>query len=143
MRKAPAFAAVALVVLLSGCADPANWPKQPLLAFVDGNIRSGDIGYDLNRDGRVDYIQHIEGGLKTRFRIDSNGDGVFDIEFDRGGAPGDRHRTLVVLLDGIDFETMDALWAEGRFRLFHRPAPLISSFPSVTDTGWADVFNAR
>ena len=76
MRKAPAFAAVALVVLLSGCADPANWPKQPLLAFVDGNIRSGDIGYDLNRDGRVDYIQHIEGGLKTRFRIDSNGDNV-------------------------------------------------------------------
>ncbi|MDP6379986.1 MAG: hypothetical protein QF662_01465, partial [Phycisphaerae bacterium] len=140
-KLATVVAIVATGLLLSGCGQPVNWPRQPLFAYYDEAGQNGNIGFDLDRDGRADYIQQVEGGLKTRFRIDADGDGRFEVEFGRNDFPPEQCRTLVVLLDGIDHQTIDALWAEGYFRLFYRPAPLVSSFPSVTDTGWADVFN--
>ncbi|MDK1032370.1 MAG: hypothetical protein QGD94_10215, partial [Planctomycetia bacterium] len=135
--------AAAFVLLLAGCGQRVNWPKQPMFVFLDDGGTTGDVGYDLNRDGVVDYVQHIEGGLKTRFRIDTDADGDFDVEFERGKGRRDTVRTLVVLLDGINHSMVRDLREEGHFRLFHPPAPLISSFPAVTDTGWADVFNTE
>lgn len=48
-------------------------------------------------------------------------------------------RRLVLVLDGVPYETIVALRAEGRFRRFHTPARMISTFPSLTNAAMIEI----
>lgn len=42
-------------------------------------------------------------------------------------------RRLVLVLDGVPYETIAELTAEGRFARFHQPARMVSTVPSLTN----------
>ena len=52
-------------------------------------------------------------------------------------------RELWVTLGGVPFRMMQELWASGRFRIFHRPVPLMGTFPSLTDPATAALFGEK
>lgn len=52
-------------------------------------------------------------------------------------------RRLVLVLDGVPYETVTALRAEGRFRRFYTPARMISTFPSLTNAAMIEILHAE
>ncbi len=52
-------------------------------------------------------------------------------------------RRLVIVLDGVPYETMIELRAEGHFRRFREPARMISTFPSLTNPAMIEILNGE
>jgi Type I phosphodiesterase / nucleotide pyrophosphatase len=52
-------------------------------------------------------------------------------------------RRLVIILDGVPFQTIAELRAEGRFRRFKDPARMISMFPSLTNVAMIEILQAE
>src|SRR5215510_9856058 len=52
-------------------------------------------------------------------------------------------RRLVIVLDGVPFQTIADLRAEGRFRRFKDPARMISTFPSLTNAAMIEILQAE
>jgi hypothetical protein len=52
-------------------------------------------------------------------------------------------RRLVLVLDGVPYQTITDLRAEGRFRRFHEPARLISTFPTLTNPAMIEILQAE
>ena len=52
-------------------------------------------------------------------------------------------RRLVIVLDGVPYQTIAELRAEGRFRRFKNPARMISTFPSLTNAGMIEILQAE
>ena len=50
-------------------------------------------------------------------------------------------RRLVVVLDGVPYQTIADLRAEGRFRRFNEPARMISTFPSLTNAAMIEILH--
>lgn len=61
------------------------------------------------------------------------------------GSPPSRQtsasRRLVIILDGVPYETIAELKAEGRFHRFKEPARLISTFPSLTNPAMVEILH--
>ena len=51
-------------------------------------------------------------------------------------------RRLVIVLDGVPYQTIAELRAEGRFRRFKNPARMISMFPSLTNVAMIEILQA-
>jgi hypothetical protein len=51
-------------------------------------------------------------------------------------------RRLVIVLDGVPYQTVAELRAEGRFRRFKAPARMISMFPSLTNVAMIEILQA-
>src|SRR5499426_2038946 len=54
-----------------------------------------------------------------------------------------RPRRLVIVLDGVPYQTVAELRAEGRFRRFKNPARMISMFPSLTNVAMIEILHAE
>ncbi|HEY8459928.1 MAG TPA: hypothetical protein VIM99_06075 [Blastocatellia bacterium] len=52
-------------------------------------------------------------------------------------------RRLVIVLDGVPYQTMAELRDEGRFRRFKNPARMISMFPSLTNMAMIEILQAE
>ncbi|HZF39772.1 MAG TPA: hypothetical protein VE715_13175, partial [Blastocatellia bacterium] len=52
-------------------------------------------------------------------------------------------RRLVIVLDGVPYQTIAELRAEGRFRRFKNPARMISMFPSLTNVAMIEILQAE
>ena len=116
------------------------WPAQPLCS----SSRGGDtlLEFDLDGDGRADYIQRVRGGFKDELHfLDPTGARPTDI-VTRSTASPPEDPLLVLLLDGVTYERMHALYARGLFRLFRPPARLISVFPTLTDPAYDVLFGS-
>ncbi len=50
---------------------------------------------------------------------------------------------LVLALDGVPYQVMAELRAEGRFRRFHAPARQVSTFPSITNPAMVEILHAN
>lgn len=50
-------------------------------------------------------------------------------------------RRLVLVLDGVPYETIAELKAEGRFSRFHQPARMVSTFPSLTNPSMVEILH--
>lgn len=57
-----------------------------------------------------------------------------------GHAP--QSRRLVIVLDGVPYQTIAELRAEGSFRRFKNPARMISTFPSLTNAAVIEILQA-
>ncbi|MBM4018335.1 MAG: alkaline phosphatase family protein [Planctomycetes bacterium] len=127
------------VIIVVGCAYPLQFPPAPLLAreTAAGFVRA----YDTNADRRADYftIQDASGRI---VRIGYSATGAPSptdfVNLDEIPAANCRH--VVLILDGIGYDAVEAFRQEGRLRLFHAPARLISTFPSMTDLALTDAF---
>lgn len=61
--------------------------------------------------------------------------------FRRPAAPNDLlARRLVLALDGIDYRDIVAARERGLFAQFHAPSRLVSTFPSISDIAWHEIF---
>jgi hypothetical protein len=54
--------------------------------------------------------------------------------------PGELPHTLVLALDGVPYSFMEAMYAAGHFRQFFRPSRMVSTFPSMTDVAFSEIF---
>jgi len=52
-------------------------------------------------------------------------------------------RRLVIILDGVPYQTIADLRAEGRFRRFKNPTRMISMFPSLTNVAMIEILQAE
>ncbi|MGH9767675.1 MAG: alkaline phosphatase family protein [Blastocatellia bacterium] len=52
-------------------------------------------------------------------------------------------RRLVIVLDGVPYQTIADLRAEGRFRRFKNPARMVSTFPSLTNAAMIEILQAE
>ena len=52
-------------------------------------------------------------------------------------------RRLVIVLDGVPYQTITDLRAEGRFRQFKNPARMVSTFPSLTNAAMIEILQAE
>ncbi|MBL0172878.1 MAG: hypothetical protein IPP90_19665 [Gemmatimonadaceae bacterium] len=52
-------------------------------------------------------------------------------------------RRLVLALDGIDYRDIVAARERGLFAGFHEPSRLISTFPSISDIAWHEIFRVQ
>lgn len=50
-------------------------------------------------------------------------------------------RRLVLVLDGVPYETIAELKAEGHFVRFHQPARMVSTFPSLTNVAMVEILH--
>ncbi len=62
-----------------------------------------------------------------------------------GAAPRARakQRRLVLVLDGVPYQTLVDLRAEGRFRRFNQPARMVTTFPSLTNAAMIEILQAE
>jgi len=141
MRFALAVLACApAMVLAGGCAGPLRFPAEPL------DVTAADTGerlaYDTDADGEADYVAVAnEAGRITRIGYAPSG-GEPEALVDLDAVPAARCRHVVLILDGIGYETVRAYREAGHLRLFHPPARVISTFPAMTDLALADVFRS-
>lgn len=134
---------LALLSAAAGCRSPGAarwWPTQPDRVFR----RGGDEyrGFDLDDDGRLDYLQRVHAGYIDRLYFPDEPGGVLREVVRRPPADPAQRPLLVLLLDGVAYERMAALRDRGHFRLFRPPARLISTFPTVTDVAYDVLFDS-
>ncbi len=53
--------------------------------------------------------------------------------------PADRTRVFVCF-DGVAYSVMERMWSQGRFRAFHRPSRLVSTFPAITEVMLTELY---
>ncbi len=125
----------------AGCAEAVRFPAEP----VDASAASagGRRAYDTDGDGQPDYVTVADdAGRVVRIGYDTTGDGEADAFIDLDTIPSAQCRHVVIILDGVGYETVKACRDAGHLRLFHTPARVISTFPSMTDTSLADIFQS-
>src|SRR5574341_2530424 len=116
---------------------PVTYVPVGLTHFPEGHVYSR---FDENG------ILPIQGSAVSA--IDYDGDGTADVitgngnRFWRPRADDPEARWLIVCLDGVPYEEFKALWAEGHFREFYRPVPVIAPFPSASGVALSALFHA-
>jgi len=134
------LAAVA-IGMAAGCAGPLRFPAQPMNAAAPG--AAAIQAYDVNGDGTADYVtQSDAAGRIVRLGYDTTADGQPDTFVPLDDIAADECRHVVLILDGIGYETVKAYRDAGHLRLFHPPAPVISTYPAMTDLALADIFKS-
>jgi len=134
-------ACAAWTALAASCAAPSRFPAEPF--NVEPANEGGRRGYDTNGDGQPDYVA-LAGpdGRINRIGYDTTGDGQADVFQDLDALPPATCRHVVIILDGIGYNTVKAYQEAGHLALFHKPARVIAPFPSMTDLALADVFRS-
>jgi len=131
-----------LLGLPAGCRGPAHrashWPTRPDLVLQRNETTY--FGYDLDHDGRLDYLQRLHDGYKDRLYFPRTAGGAPNAVVVRPAADPRQQALLLVLLDGVAYDRMDRLWEAGHFRLFHHPACVVSTFPTLTDPAYDAFF---
>lgn len=132
---------MAAVHLAAGCAGPIRFPASPLAAAP---LQAGAMqSYDTDGNGQPDYFTMQDAtGRTVRIAYDTLADGRPDAFVNLDDIPVTDCRHVVFMLDGIGYETVEAYRREGGLRLFHPPAPVVSTFPAMTDLVFTDMFQS-
>lgn len=118
-----------------GCRKPAVTFPETTIARPDAASGAldvegvGEVVLYTNAAGRVDRIGR-----------DIDGDGEVDevVELDRRAAGPYRH--LVLILDGVSYETIREYYEAGHFRVLHPPSRVVATYPTLTDLCMEDIF---
>lgn len=78
--------------------------------------------------GTVKFLHYTEGDLSVLLHDSRCGNS--------------RTRKLILMLDGVPYETVHRLWLKGYFRIFNRPSRVIAPFPSMTNVSAAELWRA-
>lgn len=139
----PAILTGALMMGSLGCAGPGPklFPAAPAQrqTLPDGSV---ERWYDTNRDGCPDYREQVSpDGLLVAIGYDRNQDGQVEENVVLEQVPENERRHLVVLLDSVPHEIVEALRREGCFQFFRGLSRVISPFPVMTDLSFAEFFH--
>jgi hypothetical protein len=131
----------AWVLGLGGCAFHVDWPdlvdEEPA-AKPGCSVRS----YRIGEADAPNYEQALSNGRIVELRFDDDGDGTADATVDLREPTGSIPHFMVIL-DGVPFDVVEAMYAEGHFRLFAPPVRVISTFPAMTDVALSRLFHTR
>lgn len=137
-----------LTILLVCLAGTLGCATKQQMAFPSryNATRIGDApeqrAYDTDQNDRPDYNQYFnEQGRVVRLAFDLDQDGSLDQQVDLDKLDLANCRQLYILLDGVPYQIIADMYEKGYFRLFHKPSRLISSFPSMTDVAFAEIFD--
>lgn len=136
---------LAAAFLAGSCASPRT-PFFPAPQIHEarpfGGIPVTNWDYDFDGDLRPEFRkQDLDGdGVVDRYLKDRDGDGTFDLSIPKTPETGRTLRHLIICVDSVPFSVMEELWRQGRFRDFHPPGRVISTFPSDTNPAFADLF---
>jgi len=97
--------------------------------------------YTFSPSPAATYIQRLEGGRIVELAFDADGDGVPEQTVDLAH-PRPEWPHFLIILDGVPFSVVQAMYAEGHFRLFPPPTPVVTVFPAMTDVALASLFRA-
>jgi hypothetical protein len=91
---------------------------------------------------QCDYFQYLnDKGRITQLGYDTDADGTPDVAVNLSAMNEDgQNPHYVILLDGIPYDLVQAMYAEGHFRLFYPPSKVIGPFPSMTDVAYTELF---
>jgi len=125
--------------IIAGCGGPLRFPSAPLAEKETG---AGLVqAYDTNGDKRADcFLTRNADGREFRIGYDTTGDGAADAFVNLDDIPFADCRHVVIVLDGVPYDLIEAFRAKGRLRLFYPPARVISTYPAMTDLALAEVF---
>lgn len=118
-------------------SEPWDWPPAPLQTH--GGLDDGRLEYDLDGDGRADYVQRLDEGYKSELHFPEHA-GWPAVTVQRLATETVARPLLLLLLDGVAYERIRGLYDAGHFRLFRPPARLISVFPTLTDPAYDVLF---
>ncbi len=135
MHKAVIWIVLLAGLSLAGCAARPAWPEQPAVRMGSDSAPSADM-WEPRGPGGGRYLQVYREGVKRALYVDADGSGQYRPLADLDAPDPARVRHVVILLDGVPAELIEELYAQGHFRLFHRPARLISTFPSLTEVSF-------
>jgi hypothetical protein len=137
IRRRRLFGLVVLTAAtLLGCAAAPRLPKTLEARQED---RETVMAVDLDGDGRPDAweYQDASGRKSAIASADEQGEPGPRIELDAISAESCPH--FMIVLDGVPFELVAALYEAGHFRFFHPPRRVISCYPAMTDLAMADL----
>jgi len=125
--------------IIAGCGGPLRFPSAPL---AEKETHLGLVqAYDTNGDKRADcFLTRNADGREFRIGYDTTGDGAADSFVRLDDIPFADCRHVVIVLDGVPYDLVEAFRAKGRLRLFYPPARVISTYPAMTDLALAEVF---
>jgi len=125
----------------AGCASPLRFPSAAVSgtdapaglvqAYDTGGAKRPDYYTTQNADGRKYLIGYDPG---------RRGEPASVVNLDEVPTAGAQQ--IVFIIDGVGYEVVEQFRKEGRLRLFHPPARVISTFPAMTDIALADVFRS-
>ena len=142
-RLGAAAAGLALLALVAaGCGPSLRWPA---VFLSESDSTAGHVAsYDTNGDKKADYFTFLGArGRTVRIAYDQTmqkGEPDSFVDLDAIAPTEARH--VVIILDGIGYETVEEFRKEGRLRLFHPPTRVISTYPAMTDLALADAFQS-
>jgi hypothetical protein len=118
-----------------------NWPEAPAQTRVND---SGAVerSYTSKSGSAAKYTQRLENGRVTALLFDDDGDGKVDETVSLTGDHPDWPHFLIIL-DGVPFDVVQAMYQEGHFRLFPPPARVASVFPAMTDVALSCMFHTK
>jgi hypothetical protein len=133
--------AAALAAAAAGCASPLTFPAAPLSSTQtpDGLVAA----YDTRGGGKADYFTTQNAGgriVRIAYEVDGHDKPGSFVDLDQ--VPIASAQQIVFILDGVGYEMVDEFRKEGRLRLFHPPARVISTFPAMTDIALGDIFRS-
>jgi hypothetical protein len=131
--------ALAGAVLLSGCAFHPDWPDGPIEIEQAGEAMSRRA-FRLDGAKAANYWQRLNDGRVVELALDTNADGQPDEVVDLRGEHPDWPQFIIVL-DGVPFDVVEAMYREGHFRLFAPPTRVVSVFPAMTDVALSRIFH--
>lgn len=126
-------------VLLAGCQRVPQFPLRPMRAQLTSD-GSTVLSFDTNKDKKPDYWQKLDAsGRKVELTFAADGQkprqSVPIDELDAGKMPH-----FIIALDGVPYQLVKDLHDQGGFRLFYRPSRVVSTFPSMTDLAFQQLF---
>ncbi len=120
-----------------GCAKPM------LTEYAGPREIAGQaaLPFDIAGDAAPElFALHGPEGRTQTLAYDADGDGTPDETLDLAAVRTREAPHVAIVLDGVPFEVVEALYAEGGLRLFHPPVPVVAPFPAMTDIALADLF---
>ncbi len=149
-RKKILLGVLGVHVLLGGALGWLihNWGRPLPVVYRPLEVVPADA--ESGRSVTYQRLGAPEGAPKRYITLDTNNDGAVDLVLTEGGrassfvpprADDTEARWLVLCLDGVPYEEFRALWEEGHFREFHRPAPVVAPFPSASALALTALFH--
>ena len=133
------------LTFISVCAVCVRYrPEWPEGTVTTRPAESGTVekSYAFNSNSKTKYTQHLENGRVTALLFDDNGDSAAEETVNLLGDHPDWPHFLVIL-DGVPFDVVEAMYNEGHFRLFPPPVRVAAGFPAMTDIAISRIFHTK
>jgi len=131
----------AATLMGTACTGPLRFPAEPMEAASPTGAQR--LRYDTDGDGRADYLALTDAtGRITHIGYLGPEESEPPTLIPLDAVPNRLARHVVIILDGVGYQTVKDYRDAGHLRLFHEPAPVVSTFPSMTDIALADLFQS-